>query len=62
MKKRLLTFTLILVSIFVFSCAEEVIPDQSLLDDTTEKVLIEDNNGSETDDEEEDNGMKPPVG
>ena len=55
MKKKLLTFSFVLVSLFVVSCAEEVIPTEAIPEETTEKVYIDDQKSTdgEEDPEEE---------
>lgn len=53
MKKKLLTFSLLLVSIFVFSCAEEVLPIEQALEEPTESIVVDDQKSTDGEEEPE---------
>ncbi len=61
MKKKVLTFSLILVSCLVFGCAEEVVPNEPIIDEGTNTIMIDDQKSTDGE-EEEGNGYDPNVG
>lgn len=53
MKKKLLTFSFILLSCFVFSCAEEVVPTESVMDEETHSIVIDEQKSTDGEEEPE---------